>query len=74
MPKGEAMIIAYYENGESKHREATAEEVAYIEATQAEALAAKQAQEEADKAKADSKAALLERLGITADEAALLLG
>lgn len=67
------MIISYYENGESKHREATSEEIAYIEATQAEALAAKQAQEEADAAKVNAKAELLNRLGITADEAALLL-
>lgn len=73
MPKGEKMLISYYENGESKHREATAEEIAYIEATQAEALAAKQAQEEADIAKANAKAIILDRLGITADEAKLLL-
>lgn len=73
MPKGVTMIISYYENGESKHREATSEEIAYIEATQAEALAAKQAQEEADAAKVNAKAELLNRLGITADEAALLL-
>lgn len=51
-------------------RDATPEEVAEIEATQAEKMALDQ--ELADKA--DAKAALLERLGITADEAALLLG
>ena len=73
MPKGEKMLISYYENGESKQREATAEEIAYIESAQAEALAAKQAQEQADIAKANAKAAILDRLGITADEAALLL-
>jgi hypothetical protein len=67
------MIIAYYENGESKHREATAEETAYLEATQAEALTKKQAQDDADLAQANAKAALLERLGITSDEAKLLL-
>ena len=50
-------------------RDATAEEVKTIEASYAEVLAKKQA--EADKAEA--KAALLERLGITPEEAALLL-
>lgn len=51
-------------------REATAEEAEVIANAQAEAQ-----QREADlQAKADAKAALLERLGITADEAALLLG
>jgi hypothetical protein len=73
MPKGATMIISYYENGESKHREATPDEIAYIETTQAEALATKQAQDEADAAKATAKLDLLNRLGITADEAALLL-
>jgi len=51
-------------------RNATPEEVAQIELTQA----AKAAQDQADAEKATAKAALLERLGITADEAALLLG
>lgn len=50
-------------------RDATAEEIANIEAITAEA-AAKKAEIES---KAQEKAALLERLGITADEAALLL-
>jgi len=41
----------------------------------AKAAAEKQAQEDADKAaNAVKKAALLDKLGITADEAALLLG
>ena len=50
------------------------------EATEAEAKKIEDAQAEATKkiadaqAKATAKAALLERLGITADEAALLLG
>lgn len=73
MPKGEAMIIAYFENGESKQREATAEEVAYIEAAQAEAAATKEAQAKEEAAQAAAKAALLDRLGLTADEAKLLL-
>jgi hypothetical protein len=45
----------------------TAEELAIVKAN------AKAEQDEAN-AKAEAKAALLERLGITADEAALLLG
>ena len=53
--------------------ELTAEEVAQREADAA-AYAAQKAQEEADaQAKAEAKAAILERLGITAEEAALLL-
>lgn len=51
-------------------REMNDEEFAQYEADQAEAAA--QAAEEV--AKAAEKAALLERLGITADEAKLLLG
>jgi hypothetical protein len=51
-------------------RNATPEEVAEIEAREAQAIA----EAEAGAAKAEAKAALLERLGITADEAALLLG
>ena len=51
-------------------RDATPEEIAEIEAMQAEKIA----QEKDAAAKADAKVALLERLGITADEAALLLG
>jgi hypothetical protein len=51
-------------------REATAEEIAEIEA-----IAAKEADNEAALAKkAEDKAVLLERLGITEDEAKLLLG
>jgi hypothetical protein len=51
-------------------RDATPEEVEAIEAAAAEAEA-RQAEAEA---KATAKAALLDRLGITAEEAALLLG
>ena len=51
-------------------RNATAEEIEAIEANQASEVARIAAQEE----KATAKAALLDRLGITADEAALLLG
>jgi hypothetical protein len=51
-------------------RDATPEEAAEIEAREAAVLASK----EAENAKAEAKAALLERLGITEDEAKLLLG
>jgi len=51
-------------------REATADEAAQIEARQAEA----QAQAEAAEAKAAAKASALEKLGLTADEAAALFG
>lgn len=40
----------------------------------AEAILIQQAQESEEKAAADAKAALLSKLGITADEAKLLLG
>ena len=51
-------------------RDATAEEAAAIEAREAQ-VAAREADIEA---KAAAKAALLEKLGITEEEAALLLG
>jgi len=50
-------------------RDATAEEIAAIEAAQAEKIA----QDQALADKATAKTALLAKLGITADEAALLL-
>lgn len=51
-------------------RDATADEAAVIDARAAEA----QAQADALAAKAKAKQAVLDKLGITADEAALLLG
>jgi hypothetical protein len=51
-------------------RDATPEEIQAIEARKAEAVA----KAEADAEKAAAKAALLDRLGITGDEANLLLG
>jgi len=51
-------------------RDATAEEAAQIEAAQAEAVA----QNEAQIAKQISRQAVLNKLGLTADEAAALLG
>jgi hypothetical protein len=68
------MIIAYEEDGISKEREATAEEIAYIEEAQVEAQVSKKAELAELAAKAKAKAEVLDRLGITADEAALLLG
>jgi hypothetical protein len=58
------------ETGEIITRDANAEEIAQIEADQAAAIE----KAEAEAAKAEQKAALLERLGITAEEAQLLLG
>ena len=57
------------ETGEVIEREMNAEELAQLEADQAAALA----RQEAEAAKAAEKAALLNRLGITEDEAKLLL-
>jgi hypothetical protein len=57
------------ETGEIVDREMNATEFAQYEAEQADRLAKEAEQAEKDQA----KAALLERLGITADEAALLL-
>lgn len=51
-------------------RDATSEEIDDIEARHAKVIA----KAEAAATKVEAKAALLERLGITADEAALLLG
>ena len=67
-------IVVDCSTGEVSEIELTAEEVAQRTAD-AKAYADTKAQEEADAAaKAADKAALLERLGITAEEAALLLG
>ena len=67
-------IVVNCETGEVQEIELTAEEIAQ-RAADAQAYAAQKAADEAEAAtKAEAKAALLERLGITADEAALLLG
>ena len=58
------------ETGEEIVRDATAAEIAQIK-IDADNFAAKKAEEEA---KATAKAALLSKLGITAEEAQLLLG
>jgi hypothetical protein len=66
-------IIVDCSTGAVTEIELTAEEVAQREADAA-AYAAQKAQEEADaEIKAQAKAALLDRLGITTEEAALLL-
>ena len=62
------------ETGEVIERPLTADEIAANEAAQAKAEAdAKKAEAEAA-TKAEAKSALLAKLGITAEEAALLLG
>jgi hypothetical protein len=62
------------DTGESVLRKFTDEEAAQRLKDTQELLFDKTSKEEADTKKAEAKAALLERLGITADEAALLLG
>jgi membrane protein involved in colicin uptake len=73
MPKNPTRIEINCTTGVESIIELTDAEVAEL-AVQAEAAAAKKAEEDA-KAEADAvaKAALLDRLGITADEAKLLL-
>jgi hypothetical protein len=67
-------IVVDCSTGEVSEIELTAEEVAQRTAD-AKAYADEKAAEDADKAvKATEKAALLERLGITVEEATLLLG
>ena len=61
--------IVNVETGEVTWRDFTAEEIAKVEAAQAEAVK-RQAEAEA---KAAQKAALLDKLGITEEEAKLLL-
>jgi len=66
-------IVVDCSTGEVQEIALTAEEIAEREAMAAE-YAAQKAREEADKAaKAEAKAELLEKLGITAEEAQLLL-
>ena len=61
------------ETGEVQEIELTPEEVAALEAAAAEAQAAQEAAEEEARAKATAKADLLAKLGITEEEAKLLL-
>ena len=62
------------ETGEVIERPLTADEIAANEAAAAQAEADRVAAEAEAAIKAQAKAALLDKLGITADEAALLLG
>jgi hypothetical protein len=64
------ITIHNLETGEIVEREMNAKELAIYAADKAEA----EARAAAIQSHSESKAALLERLGITADEAALLLG
>jgi len=66
-------LIINCETGEQTEVELTAEEVAQREADAAKAQADKVAKDAADAAKAEAKAELLARLGLTAEEAALLV-
>ena len=67
-------LIVNCETGETVERELTPEEIAQREA-EAAAFAEQQAvAETAAAAKAEARQALLDRLGMTAEEAALLLG
>ena len=62
------------ETGEVIERPLTADEIAANEAAAAQAEADRVAAEAEVEAKAQAKAALLEKLGISEDEAKLLLG
>jgi hypothetical protein len=66
-------LIVDCSTGETTEVELTAEEIAQREADAAKAEADRIAKEAQDKAKADAKAELLDRLGLTAEEAALLV-
>ena len=60
--------------GETSIIELTDAEIAQIEADAAAAETQRQADEQAAADKAAARAAILDRLGLTADEAAILLG
>ena len=66
-------LIINCETGEQTEVELTAEEIAQREADAAKAAADKVAKDAADAAKAEAKAELLDRLGLTAEEATLLV-
>ena len=72
MPNPTKLIINC-ETGEQSEVELTDDEVAQLKADQAKAEADRKAAEAEAKAKAEAKAELLAKLGITAEEAALLL-
>ena len=66
-------VIVDCSTGETTEVELTAEEIADLEAAQKAAEAERKAQEVIAAAKAKAKADLLDRLGLTAEEAALLI-
>ena len=66
-------LIINCETGEQTEVELTAEEIAQREADAAKAEADRVAKEAEATAKAEAKAELLDRLGLTAEEAALLV-
>lgn len=66
-------LIINCETGEQTEVELTAEEIAQREADAAKAEADRVAKEAAAAAKAQAKSELLDRLGLTAEEAALLV-
>jgi regulator of protease activity HflC (stomatin/prohibitin superfamily) len=66
-------VIVDCSTGETTEIELTADEIADQEAAQKAAEAERKAQEVIAAAKAQAKTALLDKLGITAEEAALLL-
>jgi hypothetical protein len=66
-------VIVDCSTGETTEIELTAEEIKDMEAAQKAAEAERKAQEVIAASKATAKAALLDRLGITAEEASLLL-
>ena len=61
-------------NDNGTERNATAEEIAYYEAWQADIETTTQAQAEAEAARQAAKDAVLTKLGLSADELASLLG
>ncbi len=67
-------IIVNCETGEVQELELTAEEVAQREADAAAYAVQKAAEEEEAQAKADAKAAIANRLRLSADDLATLLG
>ena len=66
-------LIINCETGEQTEVELTADEIAQREADAAKAEADKVAKDAADATRAEAKAELLARLGLTAEEAALLV-
>jgi len=66
-------LIIDCSTGETTEVELTAEEIKDMEAAQKAAEVERKAQEVIDAAKATAKTALLDKLGITAEEAVLLL-